>query len=153
MRNDKGVGSVEPGGGRVLFAFVRFWSRRWTGADPDRGRDVMVLEAVTALTGRGGGPPSVNDVARELGLDQSGASRLVTRAERLGLLRRRAPREVGAATAVTATPAGEDLLAGAHAWQDGVLRELTAGWPDEDVRTLVTLMGRLVDAQSRPDRP
>ncbi|WP_433208500.1 MarR family winged helix-turn-helix transcriptional regulator [Dactylosporangium sp. CS-047395] len=139
---------MEAGGGRVLFAFVRFWSRRWTGADPDRGRDVMVLEAITALAGRGGGAaPSVNDVARELGLDQSGASRLITRAERLGLLRREAPRGVGAASAVRVTAGGEALLADAHAWQDDVLRRLTAGWQEEDVRTLVTLMGRLVDAQ------
>ena len=74
------------------------------------------------------------------------------RAERLGLLRRRAPRGVGAASAVSATEAGAELLTQAHAWQDEVLRELTAGWPDEDVRTLVALMGRLVDAQSSRSR-
>jgi DNA-binding MarR family transcriptional regulator len=142
------VTPVDAGGGRVLFSFVRFWSRRWTGDDPDRGRDVMVLEAVRARTASGAGPASVNDVARELGLDQSGASRLVARAERLGLLRRQAPRGVGAPTAVTVTAAGDTLLEQAHAWQDEVLRTLTAQWPDDDVRALIALMQRLVDAQS-----
>ncbi|WP_432976475.1 MarR family winged helix-turn-helix transcriptional regulator [Dactylosporangium sp. CA-233914] len=139
---------MESGGGQALFAFVRYWSRRWTGADPDRGRDVLALEAVRALSARLGAPPSVNDVAHELGLDQSGASRLLSRAERLGLLARRSARGVGAATTVTVTPPGEELLRQAHAWQDEVLAELTAGWPDEDVRTLVALMSRLIEGQS-----
>ena len=140
--------------GQALFAFVRFWSRRWTGtgvgADVRRGRDVMVLEAVHALTARHR-PTSVNDVARELGLDQSGASRMVARAERQGLLIRRAPGRIGATTAIATTAAGEELLRQAHAWQDEVLRTLTADWPEEDVAALLNLMDRLVRAQQRID--
>jgi DNA-binding MarR family transcriptional regulator len=146
-------------GGQVLFGFVRYWSRRWTGADPERGRDVMVLEAVQTLA-RAGRAVSVNDVARELGLDQSGASRMIGHAESLGLLTRtdRAPgqpaagpgrRGVGTPASIAVTAAGARLLRRAHAWQDDVLRTLTEGWPDEDVRTLVTLMERLVEAQTR----
>lgn len=72
-------GSRRPGsGGQALFAFVRFWSRRWTGV---------------------------------------GAG---VRAER-----------------------GQDVM--------GVLRTLTADWPGENVRTLLTLMDRLVRAQVRID--
>jgi len=141
-------------GGQVLFAFVRFWSRRWTGAglgvDAERGRDVMVVEAAHALA-RTGASVSVNDIAHELGLDQSGASRMVARAERLGLLTRRAPGSVGERSSIAVTAAGEVLLRDAHAWQDTVLRTLTAGWPDDDVRSLVTLMGRLVNAQTVRD--
>lgn len=133
--------------GRALFAFVRFWSRRWTGNGPQRGRDVMVTEAVHALSATGR-PASVNDIARELGLDQSGVSRMVARAEEQGYLTRAAPTRVGAAATVRTTDAGEDLLRHAHAWQDEVLRTLTADWPAEDVATLVTLMERLVRAQA-----
>ncbi|MEU4427241.1 MarR family winged helix-turn-helix transcriptional regulator [Actinoplanes sp. NPDC024001] len=133
--------------GQALFAFVRFWSRRWTGADPQRGRDVMVLEAVHALTARQR-PTSINDLARELGVDQSGASRMVARAEQQGLLTRRAPTRVGVTSAITVTAAGEELLRQAHAWQNEVLRTLTADWPAGDVATLMTLMNRLVQAQS-----
>ena len=141
-------------GGQVLFAFVRFWSRRWTGAglgvDAERGRDVMVAEAVRALS-QTRTPVSVNDIAHELGVDQSGASRMVARAERLNLLTRQAPGRVGQRSSIAVTAAGEDLLRQAHAWQDAVFRSLTADWPDEDVRSLLTLMGRLVDAQTRHD--
>ncbi|MFY1690000.1 MarR family winged helix-turn-helix transcriptional regulator [Plantactinospora sp. WMMB782] len=141
-------------GGRVLFSFVRYWSRRWTGAglgvDAERGRDVMVVEAVAALTGRGAAT-SVNDVARELGVDQSGASRMVTRAERSGLLVRVRPSAVGGTTAISVTDAGRELLRAAYAWQEEVLDTLTADWSREDVRRLVELMGRLVEAQNRID--
>jgi DNA-binding MarR family transcriptional regulator len=141
-------------GGQALFAFVRFWSRRWTGtglgADAQRGRDVMVLEAVHALTERKRSA-SINDVARELGLDQSGASRMVAHAEQQGLITRRAPDRIGAPSTVAHTPAGEELLRQAHAWQDEVLRTLTVDWPKEDVATLMNLMNRLVQAQHNID--
>lgn len=141
-------------GGQVLFAFVRFWSRRWTGAgfgvDAERGRDVMVVEAVGALS-RAGTQVSVNDIAHELGVDQSGASRMVARAERLGLLARRGPSSVGERSSIAVTTAGEDLLRQAHAWQDEVFRSLTAGWSDRDVQALLSLMGRLVEAQTSRD--
>lgn len=140
--------------GQALFAFVRFWSRRWTGANPSadtqRGRDVMVVEAVHAL-GEQRRPTSINDVARELGLDQSGVSRMVTRAEQQGFVVRSAPGRIGAASAITNTAAGEELLRQAHAWQDEVLRTLTADWPNEDVETLMVLMDRLVRAQNATD--
>jgi MarR family transcriptional regulator, organic hydroperoxide resistance regulator len=140
--------------GQTLFAFVRFWSRRWTGTglgtDQQRGRDVMVVEAVHALLEQQR-PTSINDVARELGLDQSGASRMVARAEQQGLVTRRAPGRIGARAAITTTAAGEELLSQAHVWQNEVLRRLTAGWPQEDVTTLLGLMDRLVQAQNDID--
>ncbi|UQU61794.1 MarR family winged helix-turn-helix transcriptional regulator [Couchioplanes caeruleus] len=141
--------------GQALFAFVRFWSRRWTGAglsaETQRGRDVMVVEAVHAL-GKQGRPTSINDVARELGIDQSGVSRMVTRAQQQGFVVRRAPGRIGAAAVITNTAAGEELLRQAHAWQDRVLRRLTADWPAEDVETLLMLMDRLVRAQNTADQ-
>jgi DNA-binding MarR family transcriptional regulator len=140
--------------GQSLFAFVRFWSRRWTGVglgvDAQRGRDVMVLEAVHTLAGSRRST-SINDVARELGVDQSGASRMVARAEQLGLVTRQRSGRIGAASSITITTTGGELLRQAHAWQDEVAGTLTADWPEGDVRTLVTLMDRLVQAQAHLD--
>jgi DNA-binding MarR family transcriptional regulator len=140
--------------GQALFAFVRFWSRRWTGVrsgvDAQRGADVMVLEAVHALAGSGR-PTSVNDVAREVGVDQSGASRMIAHAERLGLVTRRPAARVGEASSVMVTAAGDDLLRQAHAWQDDVARSLTADWSEDEIRTFSTLMDRLVRAQAAVD--
>ncbi|WP_306215353.1 hypothetical protein [Actinoplanes sp. RD1] len=59
------------------------------------------------------------------------------------------PARVGTPAGVSITAAGEELLRWAHAWQDEAVRALTAGWPAEDVDTLLTLMDRLVDAQTR----
>jgi MarR family transcriptional regulator, organic hydroperoxide resistance regulator len=141
--------------GQALFAFVRFWSRRWTGAhlsaETQRGRDVMVVEAVHALSTQSR-PTSINDLARELGIDQSGVSRMVTRAEQQGFVVRRAPGRIGAASVIANTATGEELLRQAHAWQDKVLRTLTADWPAEDVETLMRLMERLVRAQNAADQ-
>lgn len=140
--------------GQALFAFVRFWSRRWTGTgletDAQRGRDVMVVEAVHALVQQQR-PTSINDVAHELGLDQSGASRMVARAERQGLVTRRAPGRIGATSAITTAAAGEELLRQAHEWQNEVVQRLTVDWPQKDVTTLLNLMDRLVRAQNGID--
>jgi DNA-binding MarR family transcriptional regulator len=108
----------------------------------------MVLEAVHALAGRA---TSINDVARELGVDQSGASRMVARAERLGLVTRQAAGRIGATSSITITAGGEELLRQAHGWQDEMVRALTADWPRKDVEMLATLMDRLVQAQSKLD--
>jgi DNA-binding MarR family transcriptional regulator len=140
--------------GQALFAFVRFWARRWTGsglgADAQRGRDVMVVEAVRALTEQQR-PTSINEIARELGLDQSGVSRMVARTEQQGFVTRQAPDRIGAPAVIVTTAAGAELLRQARRWQDEVLRTLTADWPAGDVDTLMTLMDRLVRAQHAVD--
>jgi DNA-binding MarR family transcriptional regulator len=137
--------------GQALFSFVRFWSRRWTGAgvgvDAQRGTDVMVLEAVHAAAA----PASINEVARQLGIDQSGASRMITRAEQLGLVTRQPADRVGTAASIAISAAGEELLRQAHAWQDEAAKRLTADWTDEDVRTFSRLMDQLVGTQTELD--
>jgi MarR family transcriptional regulator, organic hydroperoxide resistance regulator len=109
-----------------------------------------VLEAVHAVT-EAGRPASINDIARELGLDQSGASRMVAHAENEGLVTRSPRTRVGRPTTIAATAAGRQLLQDARTWQDEVLATLTADWPPDDVETLTTLMARLVQAQSTKD--
>lgn len=122
---------AEPlGPGQSLFAFVRYWSRR--GNDPAdellarRGRLVAVVEAARALAEPE--PPSVNEVAAELGLDQSGASRMIKDAVDAGYLIHGRSAADGRRRVITVTDAGAALLADAHRWQEQVFGDLTEGW-------------------------
>lgn len=88
---------------------------------------MLVTEAVDALTTRGE-PATVNAVAHEIGIDQSGASRMIKTATDAGYLIRAVAASDGRRreTAVTAT--GRAALEHAHAWQEQVFAELTSGW-------------------------
>ncbi|MGE3285726.1 MAG: MarR family winged helix-turn-helix transcriptional regulator [Pseudonocardia sp.] len=124
-----GTGGAGPG--EVLFEFVRYWSRRVPADDPrvaERGRWVLVTEAVAAVTRDG--PATINAVAQEIGMDQSGASRLVKGAVAAGYLRMQAAQADGRRRHVTLTPAGRELLERAHGWQEAVFDRLTAGWDE-----------------------
>jgi DNA-binding MarR family transcriptional regulator len=140
------------GPGQALFRFVRYWSRRWTGAgqavDPDQGRDVMVTEAVQALQDRGGA--TVNDVADELGIDQSGASRFIAQAVNRGYLRKIASPHDARQRRLAVTDTGATLVEAAHEWQEKVFAELTADWSQAEVKQFHHLMERLI--HSRRDR-
>ncbi|HJT93347.1 MAG TPA: MarR family winged helix-turn-helix transcriptional regulator [Mycobacterium sp.] len=139
------------GAGVALFRLVRFWSRRWVTTPPDqvtaemaRVRDIMVLEAVDAAMTKGQAV-SVADVAHELGIDHSGASRMVAEASRNGyLVREAAPDDARRAT-LALTKDGLEVLAAAHDYQDGVFAELTAGWPAKDAARFATYLRRLAD--------
>ena len=137
------------GPGQTLFRLVRFWSRRWTGAgqavELEHARDVMVTEAVASLSQRDGA--TVNAVANELGIDQSGASRFIAQAVERGYLVKAASAEDARQRVLLVSPAGEALLDAAHAWQEGVFAELTASWPAGDVRQLHTYLERILLAQ------
>lgn len=137
-----------PGPGQSLFAFVRHWSRRSPTDDDElaeRGRSVLVTEAVHALTLRGD-PATVNAIAREIGIDQSGASRLIKNATQAGYLTMRPGATDARVRTATITPAGHILLDQAHAWQEQVFAQLTAGWSDrrrhEFHRAMTDLMSR-----------
>ena len=137
----------EPGAGQALFSFVRHWSRRWNGtADGERaarGRDVLAVEAVNALSH--GSDPTVNDVAAELGLDQSNASRLLTHAAEANYLALSRSAVDRRQRTVTLTASGHQLLAAAHVWQDSVYEALTAEWTDGERAAFEQAMRRLVE--------
>lgn len=143
------------GPGQSLFRLVRFWSRRWTGAgqtvELEHARDVMVTEAVASLGQRDGA--TVNAVAHELGIDQSGASRFIAQAVQRGYLRKAPAQQDGRQRALYVTPTGEELLRAAHAWQEAVFADLTAGWPEHEVRQLQSYLERLLEAQQRGSSP
>jgi DNA-binding MarR family transcriptional regulator len=135
--------------GAALFRLVRYWSRRWilqaseelTG-EQRRVQDILILDAVAAAARRDP-EVAVADVAHQLGIDRSGASRFVTAAVDHGYLERR-PSESDARRAVlTLTSSGRALLAGSHAWQEQAFTQLTAGWDPEDAARLCSYLQRL----------
>lgn len=135
------------GPGETLFGFVRHWSRRAAAGDPsmaEHGRLVLVTEAVHTLTERGEAA-TVNAIAHEIGIDQSGASRLVRSATEVGHLTLRASETDARRREATVTDSGHELLAQAHAWQERIFLELTDGWSEERRRELERSMAELVE--------
>ena len=135
--------------GAALFRLVRYWSRRWilqvsenlTG-EQRRVQDILVLDAVAAAARRDP-EVAVADVAHQLGIDRSGASRFVTAAVDHGYLERRPSASDARRAVLTLTPAGRELLAGSHAWQEQVYAELTSGWEPEDAVRFAGYLQRL----------
>lgn len=136
------------GAGPALFGLVRFWSRRWvTGAidnlPQERAgfQDVLVLESIDAVSSRG--EVSVSDVALELGIDHSGASRMITEATSHGFVARETSAGDARRATLSVTETGADLLTEAHAWQQETFERLVSRWSVEDATKLATYLRRL----------
>ncbi|GAA3089711.1 DNA-binding MarR family transcriptional regulator [Kribbella aluminosa] len=119
---------MSAGPGQVLFEFVRHWSRRTAPEVAEQGRLVLVVESVYAVSGRRAA--TINAVAHEIGIDQSGASRMVKEATAAGYLELRAADGDARRREVSVTDAGLELLEQAHAWQEEVFEQLTTGWSE-----------------------
>jgi MarR family transcriptional regulator, organic hydroperoxide resistance regulator len=135
------------GPGQVLFTFVRHWSRRAQASDQkvaEHGRLVLVTEAVHALAQRGIAA-MVNAVAHEIGLDQSGASRLVKSATEAGYLTMQASPIDGRQRQAMVTASGHALLEHAHDWQERVFDRLTQGWSEQQRRDFQHAMTDLIE--------
>ena len=91
---------------------------------------MLVTEAVNALVNRGE-PATVNSVASELGIDQSGASRLIKSATDVGYLSSEKSLQDGRRREVSITHPGRDALLKAHQWQEEVFAQLTEGWSEK----------------------
>ncbi|BBG03787.1 MULTISPECIES: MarR family winged helix-turn-helix transcriptional regulator [Pseudonocardia] len=142
------------GTGRLLFGFVRHWSRRAASGDgsaAEQGRLILVTEAVAALADRAV-PPTVNAVAEEIGIDQSGASRLIRRAVDAGYLASTAAPSDARRREASVTPAGRSALRQAHAGQEEIFDELTVGWSRQRRDDLHTAMADLISRSHEIDR-
>jgi DNA-binding MarR family transcriptional regulator len=146
--NNSTGGDARKHKGQVLFEFVRHWSRRST-ASADRlaeqnGRYALVIEAVDSIYRRE--PATINSIAAEIGIDQSGASRLVKDATIAGYLELKPSVSDARKKSVTVSVSGIKLLAKARAWQEDVFLELTADWSDEErsafYRAMLSLLNR-----------
>ncbi|WP_350277280.1 MarR family winged helix-turn-helix transcriptional regulator [Kribbella sp. HUAS MG21] len=119
---------MSAGPGQVLFEFVRHWSRRTAPDVAEQGRLVLVTESVYAVSARGAA--TINAIAHEIGIDQSGASRLVKDAVAAGYLELRPAEADARRREVRVTAAGLLLLEQAHKWQEEVFTRLTTGWSE-----------------------
>jgi DNA-binding MarR family transcriptional regulator len=99
---------------------------------------VRTLRAVDSGAGCG-----VNDVAANLGVEASTASRLVDAGVSAGYLSRSVSPEDRRRSVLTVTEAGADVLQRALVVREQLLSELTADWTDHDIETLATLLERL----------
>jgi DNA-binding MarR family transcriptional regulator len=143
------VRGVSDEGGPALFRLVRFWSRRWTRSvavdiegDASTPQHVLVVDAVAALQ-RGAAGVAVGELAQQLGLDHSGASRMAAAAVDAGYLRRRRAEADARRSALELTPAGHELLAAAHEWQRARFAELTRDWAARDRTRFAAYLDRL----------
>jgi DNA-binding MarR family transcriptional regulator len=138
-------------GGPALFRLVRFWSRRWiTQASEEltgqmrHVQHILVAEAVGATSSRPA-EATIGTVAHQLGLDHSGASRMVRDAVAAGYLIRVPSERDRRRVCLQLTPNGHDLLTGSRAWQRGVFGELTTTWDHQDRQQFAAYLQRLVD--------
>lgn len=139
---------VETGTGQALFRFVRYWSRRWNAHDrmAERGKDVLVTEAVHALRDRA--EVTINDVASELAIDQSGASRMVAHAAEQGYLTVHPASTDARRRVVSLTDKGLALLDSAHSWQESTFATLTSDWTATERADFHRAMLRLINRSS-----
>jgi len=140
---------VHDDGGPALFRLVRFWSRRWprgvaqeAGPDAALPQNVLVVDAVDTLR-REGAEATVGELARRLGLDHSGASRMVTAAEQGGYLERRRSPSDGRRSVLALTPDGRALLGASLRWQQARFAELVGHWDEPDRTAFARYLSRL----------
>lgn len=105
---------------------------------------MLVAEAVGSLTERGEAA-TVNSIAHTIGIDQSGASRLVKSATAAGYLAMEASASDGRRRELSLTPAGNSMLDQAHRWQEEIFSQLSAGWPESRRREFQKAMTDLMD--------
>lgn len=130
--------------GPLLFDFVRHWSRR-SGPHTERGRLVALLGSVESANARGEGA-AVGVLAEDLGIDQSGTSRLLGEARAAGLVRVQAGEADARRRVAFLEPGGAELLAEARAWQERVFRRLCEGWSEARREEFAAAMAELLEA-------
>ena len=144
----------EDGGGPALFRLVRFWSRRWArGVAADGGEDaahvahVLTVNAIdsciAAAQGGDDGGVTVGEVAHRLGLDQSGASRMVAAAVDAGYVERGRAASDARRAVLRLTRAGRGLIESSQRWQQSMFEELTAEWDERDRERFAGYLRRL----------
>jgi DNA-binding MarR family transcriptional regulator len=141
------------GAGPALFRLVRFWSRRWaptTAANaPGDTRHVQQVQVVEAIAASGA-EVTVADVAYQLGLDRSVASRMVAEAIRSGHVDRGSSAADARRAHLTLTASGQAFLVAAHDFQQRMYEELVAGWDAADRERFGGYLRRLADEVTAP---
>jgi DNA-binding MarR family transcriptional regulator len=94
-------------------------------------------------------PTPVGSLAQTLRCDQSNVTRLVDRASRRGLIRRRSDREDGRVTLIELSAKGRKAAEGFIATLESQLSELLTGWPDEREHDVVDALNEIATALDR----
>ncbi|MGW4524709.1 MarR family winged helix-turn-helix transcriptional regulator [Amycolatopsis sp. NPDC004378] len=139
-------------GGPALFRLVRHWARQWApdvvqrfDADAPPAWTVPNLFVIQAIDGATGDEVTVADVARQLGIDRSVASRMVGEAGRDGfVVRSTSPRDARRAV-LTLTEAAKEFLAASQAHQRQAFEALVGHWAEEDRERFAAYLSRLAD--------
>jgi DNA-binding MarR family transcriptional regulator len=137
---------------RRMRAFNRFYTER-IGSLDDRheGVDLTLAESRTLFTVRALEAPELGHIAGALGLDLGYTSRLVTRLERAGRLRRRPAPADRRRRVVTLTPAGEALFTEVERRSDARMDALTAHLRPAQRTELLAAMDTIRRLLDRPD--
>lgn len=106
---------------------------------------ILVVQAVQTATADGR-MATVGDVAEQLAIDPSTASRLVTQTIRAGYLTRMTAQHDGRAVQLTLTSTGEALADQAHHYQRAVFDQITSKWSTEERRTFAHLFVKFASA-------
>ncbi|WP_236567275.1 MarR family winged helix-turn-helix transcriptional regulator [Nocardia sp. CY41] len=109
---------------------------------------IQVVEAVAAAL-RSDAEATVTDVAEQLGLDHSGASRMVRDAVAAGYLSRDASTHDRRRVVLQLTGSGQELLAASHDWQRQCFAQLTATWSEGDRHRFAVYLHRLAGEMIR----
>lgn len=135
--------------GPALFRLVRYWSRRWitrtsTELTGEMRHVQHILAVEAADTGAAHGDEvTVATIAHQLGLDHSGASRMVRDATAAGYLTKETSPEDRRRASLQLTDAGRELLDGSHQWQRRTFDQLTATWSASDRQRFAGYLLRL----------
>jgi DNA-binding MarR family transcriptional regulator len=105
---------------------------------------VMACMAVAETAGEGGTLASVKDIAADLQLEHSTASRLLSDAEADGLVRRRSDPRDRRRTSVTLTDEGRALVTESEAMRTRAIAAVFAAWDTADLEQLVVLLEQMV---------
>ncbi|GLY39394.1 MarR family transcriptional regulator [Amycolatopsis sp. NBRC 101858] len=140
-----------PDGGPALFRLVRHWSRQWApdvverfaeGAPTWTVPNLLVIQAVDGATAA---EVTVADVAHQLGIDRSVASRMVAEAGRDGFVKRSTSARDARRAVLTLTDAAKEFLAASQAHQRQAFEALVGHWPREDRERFAGYLSRLAD--------
>jgi DNA-binding MarR family transcriptional regulator len=91
-------------------------------------------------------PAPIGALATTLRCDQSNVTRLVDRAAKRGLLRRRGDQEDGRVTVVELSPKGRTLAEQFISALESQLDELLAAWPDRRQQDVIGALNQISDA-------
>lgn len=131
----------------ALLSLRRLWAHSGTFHDPDLGPvDLSTVLICRELAASATAEVSVTDIASGLDVAPSTASRLVDHAEQSGAVQRVPSAHDSRRTAVTLTPAGQQLHDVATRFRVSYLHALLTDWQSAELDTFARLLTRFAES-------